>query len=85
MAKLIYPKTVFSYNWPEGDPRHLKEGRMVPNELYEQAVVGKAECIWAGAPGTGRILYLITRKDERGAWGIVLEDTIRELRPSEVR
>ena len=39
--------------------------------------------IWAGAPGIGRVVYRVTRLDEKGLWGVEVENTIRELDPSE--
>lgn len=84
----IYPSQVLSYNWPEGDKRHGKLGRIIDNDCYLNAVkkrkVGDTTYAFAGAPGTGRIVHRITRIDAEGVYGVEIENTIRELRPSEV-
>ena len=49
-----------------------------------ELAVGEKITHYAGAPGIGRIVYRITREDADGWWGYVIEDTIRELDPSEV-
>ena len=38
----------------------------------------------AGAPGIGRTIYIITRIDGDGVWGLVEEDTVRVMEPWEV-
>ena len=86
--KLIYPPTVWSYNWPEGDPRHGEVCREVPYDIYLD-LVGRPlpyrTCAFAGGPGTGRVVTEITRVDETGAYGYEVENTIRELQEWEVR
>lgn len=37
--------------------------------------IGQTVTHWVGAPGCGRLVYKITRIDEKGAWGICIEDT----------
>ena len=71
--KLIYPPTV-------GDGI----GNKIPYESYTNAKVGQICTVWAGAPGTGKIVHKITRKDETGVYGIVIENTMRMLEPYEV-
>jgi len=46
-------------------------------------VVGQTIVSWAGAPGCGRSVAVITRIDEEGYWGYEIENTIRELEPWE--
>ena len=84
---LVYPPTVHSYNWPDGDVRHGVVCREVPYECYLDLVgrqLPHRVCAWAGGPGTNRIIHEITRVDDTGAWGWVVENTIRELTPEEV-
>lgn len=87
VAVCIYPPTVWSSNWPDGDPRHGKVTREVPYDCYLHAVecrkVGDRLTAYAGAPGTGHVTHVITRIDEKGVWGIEVENTMRELSPSE--
>lgn len=54
------------------------------SEKIARHPVGDHYVVWAGAPGVGRTVYLVTRVDEGGAWGVVLSDTVRELTPAEV-
>jgi hypothetical protein len=80
--RLIYGTEVLSYNNPE------HEGRIVPNECYVDAAAnnkpGDTLCHFAGAPGCGRVVYVITRIDATGVYGHEVENTIRELDPFEV-
>lgn len=88
MEKLIYPPTVWSYNWPSGDPRHGVECREVPYDCYLECVGKKLPLrrrVLAGGPGVGHTDYVITRVDETGAYGYVAESTVRELQAWEVR
>jgi len=90
--RLLYPPTVFSYNWPERngkpDPRHLKICREIPYECYLDAVktrrVGDVIRSYASAPGTGYVEDRITRIDATGVYAIELTNTVRELTPEEV-
>lgn len=85
---LIYPPTVFSYNWPDGDPRHGKVGREISYSLYHDAMkhrsVGDVIRSFASAPGTGYIDQKITRMDDTGVYGYVIEDNVRELTRADV-
>ena len=81
---LIYPPTIMSSNREDGGIPGEKYVE-VPYDLYERAEVGKTYTAWASAPGTGYVTKLITRKDETGAYGYVVNDTIRILHPCEVR
>lgn len=85
---LVYPPKVWSYNWPDGDPRHGKVGRYKPYDCYEKAVAENAPgdilVAYAAAPGTGHVKHRITRIDETGVYGVEIENTMRILDPSEV-
>lgn len=86
--KLIYPPTVWSYNWPEGDPRHGEVCREIPYFAYEELkgiALPRKQRVYASAPGTGHVDYVITRVDETGAYGYVESNTVRELQAWEVR
>lgn len=73
----IYPPKVFN-----------AEGREIEYDLYNTTKahkkIGDILMHWAGAPGTGYVKYQITRIDDTGVYGIEIENTIRELDPSEV-
>lgn len=60
----------------------------VDSELYLKAKaenkVGDEVTHHAGAPGTGYVTWRITRIDDTGVWGFQVENTVRELEPSEV-
>lgn len=60
----------------------------VLNDCYLNAMkhqkVGDEVISWAGAPGTGCIVYEITRMDETGVFGSIVYNNIRELEPWEV-
>jgi hypothetical protein len=62
--------------------------QIVPSELLEEYSrtkrVGDTLCSFAGAPGTGRVIERITRMDATGIYGVVVENTMRELEPWEV-
>lgn len=69
--ELIVPRR--SHGSPEDNSRWI--------ERYK---VGEVFVADAGAPGTGHRSWKVTRIDAEGLWGIILEDTIRELEPWEV-
>jgi hypothetical protein len=60
----------------------------IPSELYWAAVLvkkpGDLLVSFAGAPGTGRVIEKITRIDATGVYGFEVENSMRELSPSEV-
>ena len=61
----------------------------VSNDQYILAMqnykIGDKVRLFVSAPGIGHYDYQITRMDETGIWGIVVESTARELTPEEVR
>lgn len=57
----------------------------VENPAWVAARVGDRNTVWAGAPGIGKMVYEITRKDKDGCYGRILENTMRELYPWEVQ
>lgn len=65
-----------------------EEAKEIPNPCYEQAKqsrsIGDEICIHVSAPGTGHILYSITHIDEHGIYGVIVENTVRELTADEV-
>lgn len=69
--ELILPRR--SHGIPEDNSRWI--------ERYK---VGEVFVSEAGAPGTGHRSWKVIRIDAEGLWGILLQDTIRELEPSEV-
>ena len=62
--------------------------RKIANASYVDAmatmIVGDEISMFAAAPGTGRMVYKITRMDESGVFGVITENTMRDLHPSEV-
>lgn len=54
-------------------------GFMSPNAHYRNYAVGDIVTHFVAAPGTGRVVYRVTRIDDKGAWGVVVEDTVREM------
>lgn len=81
--QLIYPPTV--YAWHDG----ATEAREEPYDLYHDTVknkrVGSRLVHEYAAPGRGYISYEITRIDETGVYGRVLENTLRQLELEDVR
>lgn len=45
---------------------------------------GRRKSFDVAAPGTGRISYVITKVDESGVWGRMIENTVRELTAADV-
>lgn len=87
VERCIAPAQVYSYNWPEGDARHGVEGRMIDNDVYTDYLkyrAGDRTCVYAGSPGTGRIVYEITRIDETGVYAIEVANNTRELTIADV-
>lgn len=82
----IYPRRVITYNAPHSDGDTPVE---IDNELYLETVrtkkVGDLVVAHAGAPGTGRLVERITRIADDAIYGVVVEDTIRDLKPWEVQ
>lgn len=73
--KLIYPRQL----WVNGQ-------KVDGAEYYgiDTLAVGQLVTHSMAAPGTGHITYKVTRVDEQGAWGTVVEDTSRILTRREV-
>lgn len=67
---------------PAGSENRVKVDRSDEIAKYKIGAKFAAE---VAAPGTGRIVYRITRIDVHGMCGVVIEDTSRDLRPDEVR
>jgi len=54
--------------------------QIIPYSLYEEyknKPIGTRTYASAGAPGIGHIIHEITRIDEKGIYGIVIEDTMQ--------
>jgi len=47
------------------------------DEYYGKYKPGMYHKSWAGAPGIGHVLHVVTRNDESGLWGRQIENTIR--------
>ena len=82
MSQLIHPRTVYRSSGSElvAERRSNRElakfiTRTPPARMSD--LVGMRGCSFAGAPGTGRHIYEITRVDEDGVWGQTISDTIR--------
>lgn len=69
------------------DPEISMEKEVI-SEAYMTAMkyyhVGDKVRHTVSAPGIGFVEYLITRMDEKGIWGVVIANTVRELTPEEV-
>ena len=81
---LVVCRRVYSYNESDGSDgktpvavdRSADCDRYAANDLH---------VAYLAAPGTGRVTHRVTRVDERGVWGVEVENTGRELQPWEVR
>lgn len=78
MAKLITSKLV--YGNPDAAGRRIRH----LNKFWVDHKPGDVVTVRASAPGSGYIVYQVTKKDDEGLYGKVLENTIRILHPSEV-
>jgi hypothetical protein len=78
---LILHRHAFTYE-PAGSDNRVALDR---SHQIDRHHVGETFTTYVGAPGTGCIVYRITRIDRHGMWGIVLSDTVRILDPAEVR
>ena len=78
---------VYSFNEPGNEGVAMQ----VPSDWYRMCVAqfeaNEHVVAFAGAPGTGRIVYKLTQVDHSNGivYGEVVENTIRELMPWEVR
>jgi len=81
IEKCLYPHMILDPN--------ISMDEEVPNSLYILAMqnykVGDKVRHFVSAPGTGHVDYIITKMDEAGVWAIMIENTVRELQPWEVR
>lgn len=77
---------------PESEPQYqchsvqeeqLADAYEAQTPRWTPYAVGDNYCVFAGAPGTGRHVYLVTRVDRTGIYGVTVENTIRELEPYE--
>jgi hypothetical protein len=86
--ELIYPPTVYTYSRPGGGPP-LEEPVEIPYGCYADTMarskVGDPVVQHASAPGTGCVVYRITRMDATGVYGEEIFNNVRELTPEEVR
>lgn len=78
----ISERYVYSFNAEDGGTRDTPA--RVVSHVYANYSPGEVYCTHAGAPGTGRKVWEVTRKDEEAIYGRVLENTIRILEPWEV-
>ena len=63
------------------------EGRRKISEIFtdwSQRSTDDTVSVSAAAPGIGKTVYRITRITEEAVYGVILEDTVRILSPSEV-
>lgn len=76
--ELIYPPKVWSHNTPKA--QETGEPEEIDYDLYLEAKAnskpGDRLTAYAGAPGVGHITREITRIDDTGVYGIVIENTI---------
>jgi len=77
-AKLIL--SAYEWTYPANAEKPAREKRDLPDWK-----VGNRITESSAAPGIGSITWEVTRIDERGIWGIVVENSIREMTPAEAR
>lgn len=86
--KRMYPPTVWSYNWLDGDPRHGEVCREIPYSCYRDAMkhrkVGDVISGYYSPPAMGCFSWQITRMDETGVYGIMLTSEWREMTEEDV-
>ena len=83
-------------SWEEQNLKHIDDAKAVQDKKVEIFLsekspediknyeVGDAYVVWAGAPGTGKWIYRVTRIDKDGIWGVEEHCDVRELSPDEV-
>lgn len=82
--RLIHPAAYYSYKNDDGT--FLKKPRRIlraTEDLRTAYHIGQKIRTFAGAPGIGHTDYQITRINRRGVWGIVIENTMREMTAEE--
>lgn len=67
------------------DESHPAGGYYMDNPEFARVKVGDEVCHDVAAPGYGRRVYRITAIDAKGAWGILVKDTVGELTEGMVR
>jgi hypothetical protein len=78
--RLMLPRFGYSYNAEDGSdgktPVRVETGLpdVKPGDTMRQPVA---------APGIGTIVWRVTRIDKRGAWGVISENTAREMTATE--
>jgi len=77
---LVDAREHYTFNDPD-----FPQGHLVVNEHYRNLLAGDTCRHDVAAPGYGHITYRITRTDEQGAWGIVIENTVRIASAGEER
>jgi len=60
-------------------------GERVTNPDYQHRQVGDLVVHSVAAPGTGLVTYRITRLDNEGAWGVVVNNSVRDLTRADVQ
>lgn len=74
----------FNYSFNKQDGSDGITPVQIESEAYKHEV-GDQIVSWAGAPGCGRRIEVVTHKDERGVRTREVSNTIRELTEWEVR
>jgi len=88
---LIIGRFVYSFNHEsDGHGCGRRQGdnppcRVDQSDWIARHPVGSLVTSFYGAPGSGRCVQRVTRVDARGAWGVTVEDSYRELTIEEVR
>lgn len=44
--------------------------------LYQRYTIGDMVVVWLAAPEYGRLVYKVTRKDDNGLYGILVEEDV---------
>lgn len=91
--RVILSRTYYTYETRDGvdyPVQHEMTNRELAREIGGKTPVrmndlrGRRKTFDIAAPGTGRISYVITKVDESGVWGRLIETTARELTAAEV-
>jgi len=77
---LVDSRQHYTFNDPD-----FPEGHLVRNAHYQHLLPGDICKHSVAAPGYGHVTYRITRTDEQGAWGVVIENTVRIARAEDER
>lgn len=84
-AKLIFSRVSYSFNNEDPFGPALIEPREVDcSDEIAAYSVGGDYVTFAGAPGTGKVVYRITKIDAHGIWGVEVSNTVRLLTWAEV-